>query len=149
MPSNPVRNVYGSKAALSFISLQHLPMPQHKRTVQKEYIAPLKIHKLPQVIRMNIANIHQCNLPVTADQKRRQRRAKGIPEQNQLFVPGCLRIFNGNQRKRAGQEHFIRISSHGFLHIIDWHGLPVLPVVDLAAVCRRTSQIIQVIRRKR
>ena len=54
---------------------------QHRHTVQKQHVLPVKSDKPIQKLRGNITNVDERNLRIPLGQQRRDAAAKGIPKQ--------------------------------------------------------------------
>ena len=80
---------------------QRVAVVQNQGAVEKQYIAVFKINELPEVVRLDVANIHQSDPGVSAEQQRRNAGAKRVAEQHQLPAALGVRIFHGNQRQRT------------------------------------------------
>ena len=63
--------------------------------------------------------IHQSDFGIPFRKKRRDTAAKGIPENDKLFVRFTVRILDGYQGAGAGKKDLIRIFAGFFLHIVD------------------------------
>ena len=81
---------------------QRVAVVQNQGAVEKQYIAVFKINELPEVVRLDVANIHQSDPGVSAERQRRNAGAKRVAEQHQLPAALGVRIFHGNQRQRTG-----------------------------------------------
>ena len=111
---------------------QRVAVVQNQGAVEKQYIAVFKINELPEVVRLDVANIHQSDPGVSAEQQRRNAGAKRVAEQHQLPAALGVRIFHGNQRQRTGEEDFIGVLSHGTLHVVHRSGSVVLVIIHRA-----------------
>ena len=98
---------------------------------------------------MDITNVNQGNLRISADQQWSDTGTEGVSKQNQLPSGLRLRILHSQQRQRSGKKQLVRVLPHSAPKIIYLARPIVLEVVHGTVLNGVICQIIKRIRSQR